>query len=288
MVLVRQHGGDIQSSAPPLVRKAVPVKSRQEFSVAATTIRDIYANNRFSFRVKERAFPGRLYRRGVKMFSEKFYAELIERFTRIEELDDQRFRRSWSACVNTTIADSVCDLVCDRFGSDAERMAGMDLGYRSQEALMSAAGMAHIFQVLIQRAMLSPTDIIRVVDCCSVKNIAFAAELVRRMLDNIRQLIPLASSRLIRMSHQADVIPLDRKPDEMSLRALAFLTLAEAGTRYASALLDAADAQQECIETLWNWRLGSPSRQKLHRYEDAMNAMTAAIRRIKAGDSEAC
>jgi hypothetical protein len=74
----------------------------------------------------------------------------------------------------------------------------------------------------------------------------------------------------------------------MSLKALAFLTLAEAGTRYASALLDAADAQQECIETLWNWRLGSPSRQKLHRYEDAMNAMTAEIRRIKAGDSEAC
>ena len=222
------------------------------------------------------------------MFSEKFYAELIERFTRIEELDDQRFRRSWSACVNTTIADNVCDLVCNRFGSDAERMAGMDLDYRSQEALMSAAGMAHIFQVLIQRAMLSPTDIIRVVDCCSGKNIAFTAELVRRMLDNIPQLIPLASSHLIRMSHQDEGIPSDRAPNQMSLRALAFLTLAEAGNQYASALANATAAQQECIETLWNWRFSSLKRQKLYRYEDAVNAMTAAIRQINAEDSEVC
>ena len=221
------------------------------------------------------------------MFSEKFSAELIERFTRIEELDDQRFRRSWSFCVNTTIADNVCDLVCNRISSAAERMAGMDLGYRSQEALMSATGMANIFQVLIQRAMLSPADIIRVVDCCSGKNIALTAELVRRMLDNIPQLIPLASSQLIRMSHQAEAIPADREPNQMSLRGLAFLTLAEAGTQYASALVHAAATQQECVETLWNWRIDSPSRQKLYRYEDAVNAMTAAIRQIKAGDFEA-
>jgi hypothetical protein len=222
------------------------------------------------------------------MFSEKFYAELIERLTRSEELDDRRFHWSWSCCLNVTIAESICEAVCNHIGSAVERLAGMDLDYRSQDALKSAAGMAHIIQVLMQRAMLSPVDIIRVVDCCSGKNIALTAELVRRMLDNIPQLIPLASSHLIRLSHQAEVIPADREPNQMSLRAMAFLTLAEAGTQYAPALVNAADAQQECIETLWNWRFGSLSRQKLHRYEDAMNAMTAAIRQIRAGDYEAC
>ncbi len=54
---------------------------------------------------------------------------------------------------------------------------------------------------------------------------------------------------------------------------------------YAPDVIHADIAQQECVETLWNWRLGSANRRKLYHYEDVVNAMMDAIRQCRSATS---
>lgn len=217
------------------------------------------------------------------MSHDGWMAKCIEQLAEVSQLDDEKFLRAWSRCIHGGLVTAVVD--SGRVGSveSMEWMAAMDVSYRSQPALGAALGITNVFEVQITRALLHPYDIERVLHCCYGKNVALIAELVRRMLDRLPQLIPLASEHLIHLCHQSVELPADRKPDEISLRGMAYLTLAEGGTRYAPSLINADRAQQECIETLWNWRLGSMIRTTLYRYEDAVNAMMDAIRRINRG-----
>ncbi len=218
------------------------------------------------------------------MSNEAYFAKVIERLTNASRLDDAEFFRAWGCCVNRDVAMRVSESSLILIADSMERMAAMDVDGRSNRAIISASGILHVFLILVEGEVLHLEDIVRVINCCAGNNIVLTAELVRCMLDNMATLIPLASEQLIQLSHQSVELPADRRPNEFSTRGLAFLTLAEDGIQHAPALINADNAKRECVETLWNWRLESSDRY-LYRYEDAVNAMTAAIRQCKAATS---
>lgn len=219
------------------------------------------------------------------MSHDAWMATCIARLTKVSQLDDAEFCRAWNCCASRALAAELVDSGTVLSVESMERMAAIDVDYRSQPALGSASGITNVFEVQVSRALLHPCEIVRILDCCSGKNIALVAELVRAMLDRLPQLIPLASQHLIQLCHQSVCLPTDRKPNELSLRGLAYLTLAEGGTRYAPDVIHADIAQQECVETLWNWRLVSATRRKLYHYEDVVNAMMDAIRQCRSATS---
>lgn len=212
------------------------------------------------------------------MFSGTLLAEVRERFLQLANSDDAEFLRTWRIAINREIAEHICDNVKPTITDFTERMALLEVDYRSQIALSAAAGITHSDRILVQRQMLDANSIMRVLSCCTGQNIALSAELVRMLLDYAPQQIPLAADHLVQLCHQSTERPADREADQMSVRGLAFLTLCEGGTQYAPAVLEARQAQQECIETLWNWRLVSTKPARLYRYEDAVNTMMAEIR----------
>lgn len=213
------------------------------------------------------------------MFRDAFLAEVRERFLQLASSDDIDFLRTWRVAVNREIAEHIFDTVKPTIADFMDRMSAMELDCRSQLALSSAAGITNLYRILVQRRVLDATQILRVLSCCAGQNLALSAELVRMLLDYAPQQIPLAADRLVQLCHQNLELPRDRKANEISLRGMAFLTLCEGGTQYAPAVFEAKHAQQECIDTLWNWRLASIKPARLYRYEDAVNAMMAEIRR---------
>jgi hypothetical protein len=218
------------------------------------------------------------------MSYDAWIAKCVERLTNASQLDDAEFLRAWSCCVNGGLVTEVVDAGSVLSVESMERMAAMVVDYRSPRCIGSAIGITNVFEAELKRALIHPYDIERVLDGCSGKNIALAGELVRQILHRMPQLIPLASQQLISLANQTLVLPADRSPDEISLRGMAYLTLAQGGTQYAFSLIDADTAQQECIETLWKWRVGSLTPWKLYRYEDEVTEMMAEIRRHKAGE----
>ena len=212
------------------------------------------------------------------MFPDAYLTKVRERFLQSASCDDTEFLRTWRVPVNREIAEHICDYFKPTIADSMERMAAMEVDYRSQLALCAATVITQVYKVLVQRQMLHTNEIMGVLSCCAGQNIALSAELVRMLLDYVPEQIPLAADHLVRLCHQNLELPKDRKANEFSLRGMAFLTLCEGGTQYAPAVLEAKQAQQECIEILWNWRLVSAKSARLYRYEDAVNAMMAEIR----------